>query len=134
MDKSLKSAKSEIRPYLRSISDQSLWQLCAMAKDGEIRFVDACKCIRGIVGGGTIMGYESECGDLAMDAERGLNRIGHVGLCPMPIMQAQQDPHRNSRLLPMVKAEMRRRDSVWNEQTDGGQGPGEVSLRKMLRR
>jgi hypothetical protein len=68
-----------------------------MAKDGEIVFIDACKCIRGIVGGGTMRGYGAECSPNAIRAERALNDIGYG------------DEGRNIRLLPMCRAEIRRR-------------------------
>lgn len=114
MSKELKVAKQEVRPYLKHISDQALCDLGAMAKDGKIEYMEACKCIRGIVGGGTREGYGRENSAIALLAEGALADIGYLGT---PIGRNEPDRnhtdyYRNVRLLPMVRAEMKRRDRV----------------------
>jgi len=106
MNQQLRLAKQLIRPYLAAISTEALWQLCATAKDGQIAFLSQCRCIRGIVGGGTQEGYHRECSPLAVSAEEGLAELGF----PTCTSLLLGDHYRNIRLLPMVRAEIRRRD------------------------
>jgi len=111
-DNKLERAKGYIRTYLREIPDEALWQLCAMAKDGQIEYLNKCKCMLGIVGGATFEGYRRENTLEAIMAESGLNMIGCYGFAteynsrtPEPV----RDRYRNLRLLPMVRYEMKRR-------------------------
>jgi hypothetical protein len=78
MNAELKQAKQQIRPYLQQISDTALWQLCAMAKDEKVVWLEPYQCIRGIVGGGTFEGYQQECSLLALTAEQGVEELGYV--------------------------------------------------------
>jgi hypothetical protein len=121
MNAQLKQAKQQIRPYLRQISETALWQLCAMAKDGKVEFTDPCKCIRGIVGGGTRDGFHDERSIVAIVAEWGLAMLGGCDLSEFdemapylryPIVRKLSNHYRNLRLLPMCRAEMRRRSRV----------------------
>jgi hypothetical protein len=112
MDATVKRGKQQIRQYLANVSDSALWQLAAMSKDGQVQYIDNCKCIRGIVGGGTFEGYCLEDSADACNAENGLNIIGIWGLQVRAKTQPEQDHHRNLRLLPIVRAEIRRRDRL----------------------
>ena len=107
----LADAKRLIRGYIRQIPEDALWRLTAMAADGTIEYMDICRCIRGIVGGGTALGYWAEDGRLALMAERGLADLGlnYAG-------DGWGDYHRNVRLLPMCRAEIRRRDKLRNQE------------------
>jgi hypothetical protein len=110
MNAELRRAKQQIRPYLRQISEAALWQLCAMAKDGRIEAMDSCNCIVGIGSGGR---YNEAIRDPVADiAELGLFRLGSKGV-PHSIGWIKLcDHYRNLRLLPMCRAEMRRRSRV----------------------
>jgi hypothetical protein len=112
MNADLKQAKQQIRPYLRQISDTALWQLCAMAKDGRIEYVDTCHCIRGIVGGCSLDGYRRQNSDAAYKAEHGLLSLGPIYPTRCREDRIHNDHYRNLRLLPMCRAEMRRRSRL----------------------
>jgi hypothetical protein len=108
MNAALKQAKQQIRPYLQQISETALTALYCMAQDGRVSFTLPCKCIRGVVGGGTVAGYRRENGEDALKAEGGLNKIGIYGHDYSD--SDVHDRYRNIRLLPMVRYELRRRD------------------------
>jgi hypothetical protein len=108
MNADLKQAKQQIRPYLRQISDTALWQLCAMAKDGRIEVMDTCHCIVGIGSGGHYS--EAICAPVAHIAELGLFSLGYYGVHRHRRLSG--DRYRNLRLLPMCRAEMRRRSRL----------------------
>lgn len=113
MNLDLQRAKRMIRPYLQQIPDEALWRLYARAKDGEVTYIQPCKCIRGIIGGETTNGYRAECSKAAELAEGGLYMLGHYTIPPEPLAVGRdRDHYRNLRLLPMCRWEIRRRDRL----------------------
>lgn len=122
MNKELKQAKQSIRPYLMQITDQQLAVLTAMAQDGNVQYSNHCQCIKGIVGGCTLEGYQAEDSKVARHAEKGLLKFGYF--TKKWWSKKDGDRHRNLLLYPMCKAEQRRRERVHGVQNEHGRWQG----------
>jgi hypothetical protein len=99
--------KQAIRDYVRIQNDQVLATLTAITQDGGLKFMDACKCIRGVVGGGTTKGYLTERSTLALGAEQAMANIGLFN---------NDDDKRNRIIYAICRAEQKRREWAKREE------------------
>jgi hypothetical protein len=100
-----KEAKQAIRAYVRIQDDKALAVLTATAQDGKLEYMDVCKCIRGVCGGGTRVGYFAENYPLAYLAELGMGAIGRTSGSGID----GNDSLRNRIIYAICRAEQKRR-------------------------
>lgn len=99
--------KKAIRAFLHTAGDVQLAALLAECRDGKFSYMLACHCLRGIVGGGTFEGYQATHSAVALAAESAICVIGVNAA-----KRSHSDAPRIRILIPMLRAEFRRREKL----------------------
>jgi hypothetical protein len=96
---------SAIKRYLRGVELERLKVLRKKLRAGEFEYIDRCKCLLGIVGGGTTEGYDEQVRQLfgARADEELCDFGGRADTC------TARDRQRIKALLPLVREEIARR-------------------------
>lgn len=117
----LKTAKGHIRAWIRAhFSDQKCAEVLAFAQDGRMSYTDPCGCLMGVTKSSylhqgdhicTSRHYDEACEfDAEGNAERGFKNLAYPDGQDEESADWGTDTLRLRRFIPILKAEIRRRD------------------------
>jgi hypothetical protein len=129
MDQELRNAKQNVREFLqKAYTDERLAMLLAHAQSGQLSYSSCC-CVIGVTTATHALRgrYDDYQQPHYFEAR---NRFGANGGSFVDF--GGSDERRRRVLIPMIRAEMRRRDRLRKVQTDVGQGPVQASPEETL--
>lgn len=113
-DATLRAAKDVLRSWFRERDDAYLTRVADECRAGIFTYYDSCHCLLGcLMRGYTYGNYENE---FERPAELALNHFGVWGIANPP-----DDRIRRHRTLPIVLAEIRRRNRLARQPADAHQ-------------